>query len=290
MTIASSQETLLYIRESNIVTLNPKWRNRIISILLQKEENQHMKVGKSALSSPMPLLCLSYELPGIKPRSIAVLPTTLTNKPNTWVKDVYVKPFCSADWWTCISQWSKFYFLVFLLSKPKGSIYSVSDLHDQQIVWWKTQNLELCFGTNMETNQAKMIEKILISWAMQLGFLCSLVTAILCADNKSNQQREERPIGTRAVKLCIWEVRVLLHKHNRSIWCQGSSSTTRRMMAHSKTQPVSRDQTYQNSTRGGGNLDSSARFLAFHWPIQVHLPDASVLSELLYYFRWPAGP
>ena len=57
-----------------------------------------MKVGKSALSSPMPLLCLSYELPGIKPRSIAVLPTTLTNKPNTWVKDVYVKLFCSADW------------------------------------------------------------------------------------------------------------------------------------------------------------------------------------------------
>ena len=50
---------------------------------------------------------------------------------------------------------------------------------DQQIVLWKTQNLELCFGTNVGTNQAK-IEKIQvsISGAIWLGFLRSLVSAI----------------------------------------------------------------------------------------------------------------
>ena len=36
------------------------------------------------------------------------------------------------------------------------------DHHDQQIVLQKTQNLELCFGTNVGTNQAK-IEIISIS-------------------------------------------------------------------------------------------------------------------------------
>ena len=36
------------------------------------------------------------------------------------------------------------------------------DHHDQQIVLQKARNLDLCFGTNLGTNQAK-IEKISIS-------------------------------------------------------------------------------------------------------------------------------
>ena len=35
----------------------------------------------------MPLFCLSCDLPGIEPASTAELPTTLTNKPNTQVKN-----------------------------------------------------------------------------------------------------------------------------------------------------------------------------------------------------------
>ena len=64
----------------------------------------------------------------------------------------------------------------------------------------KTQNLKLCFGTNVGTNQAKN-EKMSISRAIQLRFLCSLVSTIRCKANKINQQREERPIGSRAVKM-----------------------------------------------------------------------------------------
>ena len=58
----------------------------------------------------------------------------------------------------------------------------------------KTRNLELCFGTNMGTYQAK-IEKISISGEIQLGFLRSLVCAIRCEANKSNLRGEEIPIG-----------------------------------------------------------------------------------------------
>ena len=211
----------------------------------------------SRLRVPSTTFLLSFELPGTELGSMAELPTILTNKPNTQVKDchlyLYLKPFHSAEWWTCISQWLKIHFTIFLLStddwKPKVSIYSVSvdlclplckvwwskvnnwlkrdvlkfvpvseqgaettfheetaiffwlnvtymliDHHDQQIVWWKTCYLKLCFETNVGTNQAK-IEKISISWAILLGFLRSLVSAILCEANKSKWQREERSIG-----------------------------------------------------------------------------------------------
>ena len=74
------------------------------------------------------------------------------------------------------------------------------DHHDQQIVRRKTQNLELCFGTNVGTNQAK-IEKISISRAIRLEFLRSLVSAIRCEANKINRRRVERPIGSRAIKM-----------------------------------------------------------------------------------------
>ena len=78
------------------------------------------------------------------------------------------------------------------------------DHHDQQIVQRKTQNLYLCFGTNVGTNQAK-IEKI----SILLEFLRSLVSANIAAirseANKIHLLREERtimsPIGSRTVKM-----------------------------------------------------------------------------------------
>ena len=70
----------------------------------------------------------------------------------------------------------------------------------QQIVRRKARNLELCFGADMGTNQAK-IEKISISRAILLGFLRYLVSAMRFEANKSNRWREERPIGSRAVKM-----------------------------------------------------------------------------------------
>ena len=74
------------------------------------------------------------------------------------------------------------------------------DHHDQQIVRRKSRNLELCFRTNVGTNQTK-IEKISISQAIWLEFLRSLVSAIRYEANKINWRREERPIGSRAVKM-----------------------------------------------------------------------------------------
>ena len=74
------------------------------------------------------------------------------------------------------------------------------DHQDQQIVLQKTQSLELCIGTNVGTNQAK-IEKISISRAIWLEFLRSLVRAIRCEANKINLLHEERPIGLRSVKM-----------------------------------------------------------------------------------------
>ena len=59
----------------------------------------------------------------------------------------------------------------------------LSDHHDQQIV---------CFGTIVGTNQDK-IEKS--------RFLRSVVSAIQCETNEINRWREERPMGSRAVKM-----------------------------------------------------------------------------------------
>ena len=59
---------------------------------------------------------------------------------------------------------------------------------------WKTQNLELFFGTKVRTDQAKFEENS-ISQVIWLGFLRSLVSAIQYEANKINWGREERPIG-----------------------------------------------------------------------------------------------
>ena len=71
---------------------------------------------------------------------------------------------------------------------------------DQQIVRRKTWNLELCFGTKVGTNQAK-IEKISIFQTIWFEFLRSLVTSIQYEAKKFNWRREERPIGSHAVKM-----------------------------------------------------------------------------------------
>ena len=156
------------------------------------------------------------------------------------------------------------------------------DHYYQQIVRRKAWNLDLCFGTNVGTNQAK-IEKISISRPIRLEFLRSLVSAIRCEANKINQRREERPIGSRAVRMlrdlrrrargpaqhvaatnARAEVRGRIH--NWSIWCQGSSRTIGCVMAHSKMRPARGEPTAQKPTRAGRNLDcsvDSARFLAF---------------------------
>ena len=52
----------------------------------------------------------------------------------------------------------------------------------------------------MGTNQAK-IEKISISQTIWLEFLRSLVTSIQYEAKKFNWRREERPIGSHAVKM-----------------------------------------------------------------------------------------
>ena len=65
---------------------------------------------------------------------------------------------------------------------------------NQQIVLLKTWNLELCFGINVGTDQAK-VEKNLISQAIWLEFLHSPVSSTQYEANNSNLQRKERPIG-----------------------------------------------------------------------------------------------
>ena len=156
----------------------------------------------------------------------------------------------------------------------------------QQIVRQKTQNLELCFETNVGSltgaNQAK-IEKISIYRAIWLGFLCSQVSAIRCESKKSNWRREERLVDSRTVKMLrdlrlrAWglehpfavenaRAEVRARMHNGSLWCQGSSCPKGCVMARLKTRPAHKEPTEQNSTCGGGTHDcsvDSALFLAF---------------------------
>ena len=133
------------------------------------------------------------------------------------------------------------------------------DHRDQQIVCRKARNFELCFGTNAGTNQAK-IEKIWISPAIWLWILRSLASATRCEANKNIQLREERPIGSYAVKMMRDLRRRAVSRtddaqhvaaanaraegraglHNWSIWCQGSSRTIDCLMVHSKTRNVRR--------------------------------------------------
>ena len=60
------------------------------------------KSQKFPISCPTTHFCLSCELPGIEAGSTAKLPITLTNKPNTQVKEcylyMYMKSFRSAKW------------------------------------------------------------------------------------------------------------------------------------------------------------------------------------------------
>ena len=62
----------------------------------------NFKQKNFAITCPMLLFFLSCELPGIKPASTAELPTPLTNKPSTEVKEsnIYLlaKTFRSAEW------------------------------------------------------------------------------------------------------------------------------------------------------------------------------------------------
>ena len=57
---------------------------------------------------------------------------------------MYMKPFCSAEWWTLIFQWSKFHFQIFLLPKPKVSIYSVLEYWCLPLwkVWWSKPTID----------------------------------------------------------------------------------------------------------------------------------------------------
>ena len=74
------------------------------------------------------------------------LSTTLTNKPNTQMKEcrlyMYMKPFRPAEWWTFISQWLKFHFQMFLPPNLKVSIYSLSAYLCIPLckVWWSKAN------------------------------------------------------------------------------------------------------------------------------------------------------
>ena len=76
----------------------------------------------------------------------------------------------------------------------------LTDHHDQQIVLWKTRNLELCFEINKGTNRAK-IEKISIFRAIRLELLRPLVSVIRCEADKSNLLPEERPSGSRTIQI-----------------------------------------------------------------------------------------
>ena len=194
-----------------------------------------------------------------------------------------VKLFCFDRRWATSSNLDLFLSKVQKQDSTRNEIFlrpNVSKLlidhHDQQIVLRKARNFEFCFGTNAGTNKAK-IEEISISLAILLGILRSLVSATWCGANKSNQRREERPIGSHAVKIlrgllvCArsraacgggesarWKESVSLYMHNWSIWCQGSSRTIDCVMAHSKTRYSRTDQT--NAWRGKFRFKLFTRF------------------------------
>ena len=72
---------------------------------------------------------------------------------------MYLKPFCSAEWWTCIFQWSKFHFPIFQLPKPNELIYSDSVYQCLPLckVWWsKEEYWPLSTSSNLDLILSKV--------------------------------------------------------------------------------------------------------------------------------------
>ena len=80
----------------------------------------------------------------------------------------------------------------------------------QYLLQLKTQKLEMCFGTNVRTDRAK-IAKISIFQVIWLGFSRSLGSAIRYETNKTNQWSDEGPVGSRTVEILrdLWRRKAL---------------------------------------------------------------------------------
>ena len=130
------------------------------------------------------------DLQGIKPWSTAELPTTLTNKPNTQVKECYLymsmKPFRSAEWWTCIFKWSKFQFPIFLFSKLRVSIYS--HWISQSLFHYTDVHLCAKFGDLKPTNEQQHFRRKLQFSFHQMFYKCLSIIVInrLCCGKLEN--------------------------------------------------------------------------------------------------------
>ena len=144
------------------------------------------------------------------------------------VYEFIMKPFCSAEWWTIISWWSKFHFQIFLLPEPKVSIFSVSEYQCSPLckVWWSKANnhwkvtysnlglflskihkqhstRELQFSFQEMFNNVNQSSQSTDCAAenSKPQFMSSLGNAILNEASKSKLLLEGRPIGSSAIKM-----------------------------------------------------------------------------------------
>ena len=147
-------------------------RIAVLSVCIQVKiglDCQVKKNQKFPISCPTTLFCLNCELSGIHPRSTMELPTNLTNKPNTQVKDYYLfmsmKPFRSAEWWTFIFQ---------------NGRNSISDISSPKM------------GVGNQQSKHHSVEgEISIVQSIQHGFLLSLGSQTSIEANKSTMLRTE---------------------------------------------------------------------------------------------------
>ena len=113
-----------------------------------------------------------------------------------------------------------------------------------------------CIGSSGSTDCSEENSKprVMISGAIRLAFLSSLVIAIRCEANKINRRREERPMGLRAVKM-FRDLRRRTHGHVAAANARRSESTyaqqvnmMSRIVAHNRL----RDGSLENATCARG--------------------------------------
>ena len=135
------------------------------------------------------------------------LPTNLTNKPNTQVKDYYLfmsmKPFRSAEWWTFIFQ---------------NGRNSISDISSPKM------------GVGNQQSKHHSVEgEISIVQSIQHGFLLSLGSQTSIEANKSTMLRAEWTITASQAVICLAQMKYRYFvsercKQNSIFQVQGTAS------------------------------------------------------------------
>ena len=127
-------------------------------------------------------------------------PTTLTNKPNTQVKEchLYKKPFRSAEWWILIFQWSKFHFSD--ISSPGTQSIDLFCLPLCKVWWSKANSDEMWHPWIWSCFWASLVSQVhQVAWHQM-----KLIRAWGCV-----MLRAEWTITARRAVLCLAQIKYI---------------------------------------------------------------------------------